>query len=434
MAKAQVLISKFLLNHDFWFPIVIWISSRTIIWTTMVLTALHLVSPITGIQSDPILGIFHAWDSRHYHAIATAGYEFVDDSKQHNLAFFPLFPFSIWMLMKLGISFELAGILINNLAFLGALYYLYFWMKDNYNTRVAQWVTTVFSLCPLSMFTTVIYTEGLYLFLSTATLYTFEQKKYQWTAVWGALATATRPTGMALIPALLLTAAKERRPFTAYIGSIATATGLLLFSLYSAINFHDPLAFLAAQKGWRPSFGFDWQGWLNIPMQIILGYNWYYGWVIGETGGIKDNEHLVGFSIFTVIALTLWLFRKRLSSINRIYSWYGLAILVLIIGNELLINNLLNLAMVLGSGLILWKLRQQLSLVIVLYGFCGIGLLLASGGTISLSRLAYGIVPLTIGIGVLLSQHPRHGYLTLGLFVIVLIKLAMGFAQQHWVG
>ncbi|MGI2902401.1 hypothetical protein [Tolypothrix sp. VBCCA 56010] len=40
----------------------------------------------------------------------------------------------------------------------------------------------------------------------------------------------------------------------------------------------------------------------------------------------------------------------------------------------------------------LCRLRRELSLITVVYGFCGIGMLLASGGTISLNRLSYGIV------------------------------------------
>lgn len=61
----------------------------------------------------------------------------------------------------------------------------------------------------------------------------------------------------------------------------------------------------------------------------------------------------------------------------------------------------------------LWHLHTQLILATVIYGFCSIGLLLASGDTISLSHLAYGIVPLNIAIDVLLSRHPRQEYLIL---------------------
>ncbi len=412
-----------------------WLASRIFILTAMLLVAPKLSSPVEGIMPRFGWEVFDGWDSVHYRAIATSGYEFVNDGKQHNLAFFPLFPLSIWVLMKLGLPFEMSGTLMNNLAFFAALYCLYFWMKDHYGISAAQWATAVLSWCPSSMFTGVIYTEGLYLLLSTATLRAFDQKQYGWTTFWGALATATRPTGMALIPALAIAAWKERRSPIAYIAGLAAAIGLLLFSLYCAIYFGGPLAFIEAQRGWRPSLGFDWQGWLNMLMQIPFGTNnWEFGWIQNSSGGIKDPWYPLCFSVIVSSGYLLWRFHKHLSSLKLVYGFYAFVLFFLILANEQLINNLLNAFMVLGGGYMLWRLRTQLTPVTVLYGFCGIGLLLASGGTISLSRLAYGIVPLSIAIGVFLSRHPRQGYLTLGLFVTLLVKIAVGFAQEHWVG
>ncbi|MBW4556579.1 MAG: hypothetical protein KME59_11665 [Trichormus sp. ATA11-4-KO1] len=427
MAKVQIIITNILWKSEFFFPVAMWFCSRIFIWTAMLLIAPHLPSPTNNI---PRWGweLFDGWDSVHYRAIATSGYEFVNDGKQHNIAFFPLFPLIIWVLLRLGLPFEMAGILVNNLAFLGAIYCLYFWVKEHYGIRVAQWVTAVMSWCPMSMFTSVIYTEGLYLFLSTAALRAFDQQQYGWTTLWGAMATATRPTGIALIPAFAIAAWKERRPPIAYIAGLATALGLLLFSLYCALRFHEPLAFIAAQRGWRSSLGFDWQGWLNMLMQIAVGKkNWQYG-------SIQDPWHPLLFSIIIGSISFLWCFRKHLVFVKVAYSLYALVLCFLLLANQQWINNLLNALMVLGGGYVLWHLRTQLTPVTVVYGFCGIGLLLASGGTISLSRLAYGIVPLTIAIGMLLSRYPRQGYLILGLFITLLAKIAVGFAQEQWVG
>ncbi|MBE9033748.1 mannosyltransferase family protein [aff. Roholtiella sp. LEGE 12411] len=435
MVKVLIVIKKLLWKNDFLFPAIMWLVSRIFILTAMLVVAPKLPLPAEGIVPHFGWEVFDAWDSMHYRAIATSGYEFVNDGKQHNLAFFPLFPLSIWVLMKLGLPFEMAGTLVNNLAFFAALYCLYFWVKEHYGISAAQWATVVLSWCPSSMFTGVIYTEGLYLFLSTAALQSFDQKQHGWTAFWGAMATATRPTGMALIPALAIAAWQERRPPIAYVASSATAIGLLLFSLYCAISFGDPLAFIKAQRGWRPSLGFDWQGWLNMLMQIPFGANnWQFGWIKNPSGGIKDPWYPLCFGLIVTSSYLLWRYRRHLSSVKVIYGFYAFVLFLLILANEQLINNLLNVFMVLGGGYMLWRLRTQLTPVTVLYGFCGIGLLLASGGTISLSRLAYGIVPLNIAIGVLLSRHPRHGYLMLGLFVTLLAKIAIGFAQERWVG
>lgn len=430
MAQVQILLRKLFWKNHIFFPIAMWFLSRVIIWTTML-----LITPNLSGSSGWHWGIFDAWDGIHYRAIATTGYEFINDGKQHNLAFFPLFPFIIRVLMQWGFSFEVAGLLINNLAFLAALYSLYLWLKEFYGTKIAQWGTAVLCWYPASMFTGVIYTEGLYLFLSIATLRAFDQKQYKYMAVWGAMATATRPTGLALIPALLLASWQEKRGAIAYLASLSTAAGVLLFSLYCAIRFHDPLAFIAAQRGWRPSLGFDWQGWLHMIMQIIVGgKNWHFGWVESSSGLINDPWHPLIFSIIVTVGCCLYYFRKSPISIKIAYSFYSLVLLLLIgVGTDL-INPLLNTFMVLGGSYCLWYCRQRLTPVTVIYGFCGVGLLLASGGTISLSRLAYGIVPLSIAMGLLLSRSPRWGSFTLGLFVALLAKLAVGFAQEQWVG
>ena len=227
MVKAQMAIStlttaiaKFISTDDFLFPASMWLVSRIFIWTAMLLIAPNLPALQDGITPHFGWGIFDAWDSVHYRAISTEGYEFIDDGKQHNLAFFPLFPVSIFIFMKLGFPFELAGLIINNLAFLGTLYFLYSWVKKQCGISAAHWTIAVMACCPMSLFTGIIYTEGLYLLLSTMALRAFDQKQYVWTAICGAMATATRPTGMALISAFLITAWKKNKPPIAYIAGL----------------------------------------------------------------------------------------------------------------------------------------------------------------------------------------------------------------------
>ncbi len=158
-------------------------------------------------------------------------------------------------------------------------------------------------------FSTVIYSEGLYLLFSTkAALQAFDNQKYAWVALWGAIATATRPTGMALIPAFLIAAWRERRGVIAYIASLASDAGVLLFSLYCAIHFNDALAFIQAQRGWRPSLGFYWQGWVKMLMQIVVGTtNWQHGW-------LKDPLHPLLFSIIVGSWYFLWRFCTKIGS------------------------------------------------------------------------------------------------------------------------
>lgn len=423
MAKSQMLKGKALWVNGLIFAPAMWLISRLVIAAVMLLIAPLLPAPPGGIAPTVSLDVFYRWDSLLYDQIATSGYEYANDGKGHNVAFFPLFPLVIRGVMTLGLPFKVAGILVNNLAFLGALLVLYCWVEERHGKSAARWATAVLAWCPLSLFGTVIYSEGLYLLFSTAALRAFDKHQYPWVALWGAIATATRPTGMALIPAFVIAAWKERRGAIAYAAGLAAGGGLLLFSLYCAIHFGDPKAFIEAQRGWRPSLGFYWQGWLKMLMQISVGTaNWKYG-------SIKDPLHPLLFGIIVSLGYLLWRFRTKLGSAKVDYGFWALILFLWLLAGDAFIN----VTIVLGGGYLLWRLRTQLSLVAVIYGFCGLGLIMVSGGNWSLSRIAYGIVSLAIALGVLLARYPRWGYATMGFFAILLVCFALRFAQQLWI-
>jgi hypothetical protein len=96
-------------------------------------------------------------------------------------------------------------------------------------------------------------------------------------------------------------------------------------------------------------------------------------------------------------------------------------------------ENLMRVVMFFGGGYLLWHLRAKLPLVAIAYGFCSLGLIQATGALSSVSRYAYGIVSLSLGLGVLFAAHPRWGYPVIGFFAVVLIYVAIKFAWWHWV-
>ncbi|XTZ19598.1 MAG: mannosyltransferase family protein [cyanobacterium endosymbiont of Rhopalodia fuxianensis] len=407
-----------------WFIIGIWLLSRGLILVGMLGIAPLLEAPSGGIKTEWGWGVFSAWDSNFYQEIATANYDGIGTIPGANVAFFPFFPLTIRIVMGLGLSAEVAGTLINNLAFLGTLFIVFHWVKRTDGIKTAQWTTTILAWCPLSLFTAVVYTEGLFLFLSTASLWAFDRQSYLQAAAWGTLATATRITGLALIPAFFLTAWCRRVPITAYVTSFGSALGVLLYSGYCWVQFNDPLAFITVQHTqWNRSRGIDWQGWGTMLVEITTGRNqWHYenSW---------DLLHPFLLLLMSIIAYALWHYRDCLGETRFDYSCCGLLFLVWLLIGDPLINTI----SVLGGIYLLWHLRNQLSFVVVTYGFSSLGLLLASGGTISLSRLAYGIISLSLGLGVLLSNHPRWGYAMIGFCTVLLVSFSIRFAQHLWV-
>ncbi|AFY86231.1 MULTISPECIES: mannosyltransferase family protein [Chroococcidiopsis] len=405
------------MRNELRFAACMWLLSRSVVAVAMLFIAPALPKPPGGVIPNFGWRVFSHWDSVFYQQIATSGYA------GDNVAFFPLFPLCIRALMLLGLSAEVAGVLVNNLAFLGALLLLANWMARQYGTNAARWSAAVLAWCPLSLFGTVVYTEGLYLLCSTATLRAFEFKQYPGVALWGMLATATRPTGIAIVPALIIAAWKERRQSIAYLASLAAGSGLLLYSLYCRIYLGDWLAFGRAQQEWKRSLGVDVQGWWKMLMQVVVGTaNW-------KSGRIEDPLHPLLFIAIIALAYCLWRWRSRF---NPVKVGYGFCVLVLALW-LLAGDPLLNTVAVLGGIYLLWHMRHQLTTIAIAYGFCGLGLLLVSGSTWSLTRLVYGIISLPIALSLLLSRHPRWGYITLVFFTILLILFSVRFAQELWI-
>ncbi|MEM9541062.1 MAG: mannosyltransferase family protein [Cyanobacteria bacterium P01_E01_bin.42] len=409
-------------NKDLRFVIKIWAWSRFLI-----LLALWGIAPLLEVPSGHIqpaidLQAFAWWDGEWYLKIAAQGYEYFDDGQQYSVAFFPLFPLSINLLTRMGISPELAGVAIANSAFLGAAVLLYFWVKEGHGTGAAKWATAVLVWCPYSLYGTVIYTEGLFFLLTILTLQAFEKKKYLKMSFFGILTTATRGPGIAAIPAFLWVSWREKRRKIAYFCSLAIAAGIFSYSLYCWWQFGDPLAFVKVQAAWGRSRAIDLLDWWRILMYVAIGVPNY------DAGAIKDILHPLAFISICAIAFGLWQFRDRLGAISPYGGSFLILVLWLLGGDPFL-----TIFIVLGGILLLWHTRKELSLVATLYGFLSLGLILTSGRSDSSERLAYGIISLSMAAGIVLNKHPRFGYGILSVSGIILATFAIRFAQQLWI-
>lgn len=401
----------------------IWLFSRLLVITTMLLIAPLLPAPPGGIVPQFGWQVFAAWDGEWYQKIITNGYEYIADGKQHSVAFFPLFPLVVKGVMALGLPFNIAGTLVNNFAFLGALLLVFNWVESTSGSSAARWTVATLAWCPFSLYGTVTYTEGLFLLLSTAALRAYEKQQYGSVALWGAMASATRVTGAMLVPTFLFMSWQEGRSKRAYLASLATSGGLLLFSGYCWLRFGDAWAFVHVQPAWGGSAGLAWQGWLTLVRQAIVGS------IDASTGAIKNPLHGLLFGSICAAAWLLWRFRQKLDSIKVGYVFCIFGFVLWLLGGD----RLLKLIMVFGGIFLLWHFKNQISRVVVVYGFFTLALLLNAGRTISVDRYAYGIVSLSIALGLLLSRYPRWGYFIMLFFALNLIQVAILFSQKIWV-
>jgi Gpi18-like mannosyltransferase len=422
---ASLIENNHLVHSYWWFPVLMWLSSRLVI-LIMMFGVMPIIAKTSNIVIDKYgwWDVLFAWDSVWYYKIATSGYNYGADvvNTEYAVAFFPLYPLLSWILMQLGLSFPVAGLLINNLAFLGALIIFYVWVKEIGGENSARWATAALAWCPYSLYGTVIYTEGLFLLFSISALRAFDKKQYVWAGLWGALSTATRITGIALIIAFFLTAWKQRRPLAGYIASFAVAGGVLLYSLYCAMKFGDALAFVHAQRAWRSSTGFAWQGWLFMLKQIVIGSK------NAQLGYIQDIWYPVLFAIVIVSSLLLWRFKTLLGNNLTRYGFFVLSIVLWMMAKDPLIQ----IVWIFVPLYLLWHFRSSLPLVASVYSCFSYGIALNTGLTLSVDRYVYAIAPVFITCGFLFVKYPRWGYGVIAFCGLILTFYCVRFAQDLW--
>ncbi len=149
-----------------------------------------------------LLDVFGSrWDTGFYVSIAEEGYRF-EGVELPSVAFFPLLPLLMRLLMPLLGDAVVAGILISNLALLAATIVLYRAVLDEWDEAVAERTVWYLSVFPAALFGSAIYTESL--FLLTAIGATLLARRGRWVGAGfvGIAAALTRMHGV-LVAVLL---------------------------------------------------------------------------------------------------------------------------------------------------------------------------------------------------------------------------------------
>src|SRR5204862_713102 len=82
-------------------------------------------------------------------------------------SFFPLYPILIWLGKHLGGGLSFWGVAISTLSLLGALFFCYRIAEDLYDARVARATVLVLAFFPSAFFLNAVYTESVFLFLTS---------------------------------------------------------------------------------------------------------------------------------------------------------------------------------------------------------------------------------------------------------------------------
>jgi hypothetical protein len=280
-------------------------SSRLLVWAAAVGTLVafgfgpvrHAFNPPGMTRGFGWLGDLLAapaarWDASWYLVIAHYGYRpELAPFTSARTAFFPLYPAGLSGISWLGVPPVLAGVLLSTLALAAALYGIHrlttlelasgagrALARRGGSAPVARLAVMVTAFAPMAFFFSAVYSESLYLALSVGVFWFARQGRWIWVGVLGALAAATRSTGLLLaLPALMLYLYGPRQDRPADLPRAAGAAfvrllrpryrvrrdilwlgllpaGLVLYLVYLGLAGGDPLSPFHAQDVWGRHF------------------------------------------------------------------------------------------------------------------------------------------------------------------------------------
>lgn len=231
-----------------------------------------------GAAGDLLVSPAVRWDSVWLLEIAAGGYA-ADPART---AFFPLYPLLVravatpagWLGAEQG-ALVIAGIAVSLVAFAAGLWVVHRLCELELGRPAADLTVVLVAFFPTAWAFSAVYTESLFLALSAGAIYAGRLGRWRWAGALGALAAATRSTGVLLVVPLALLylygprADAEPRPDRGR--RLAPHFTLRPDAAWLALVAVGPLAFLGllavtTPDPWAPlSAGASWQRQLTVP-------------------------------------------------------------------------------------------------------------------------------------------------------------------------
>lgn len=243
---------------DALFVVAVYTVTRALIRLAFAFGFVHILYiPAYAHNPDPWL----RWDSLWYLRIASGGYHWNSDLTYHyqTAAFFPFYPLTIAALHAVGLPLRSAAVASANLAGLLFAFAFYAYAKLRTHRRTARLALVLALLFPTSLFLSAGYAASWLWAMAALALWAVTSRRYGLAALAGCIASATEATGAAvavlLLAALWQETGRFRPVFLLYV--LLALGGILGFTAYLGIRFHDPLAFVYAQYAWLPPVPFS---------------------------------------------------------------------------------------------------------------------------------------------------------------------------------
>jgi Gpi18-like mannosyltransferase len=294
---------------------ILWIFLLTRLLLVLVTYFGYIILMLPKYSSTPVDLIamstsWNHWDSANYVRIAQFGYQ-----SYYDVAFFPLFPLLIHIIaLPFGpMAYLPVGMLISNIALLGALFVIYQLATEVGGDEVAQRTLVYLCIFPTAFFFFPAYNESLFILLTAGAFLAMRRQRWWLAALLGLFAATTRSVGVLLaIPYVFEVwqdyhqqLATWRQSVNRLLLVVLIPLGLGLYALYCWNIRGNPLAFAAVQSHWGRETTWPWQGIWQAFFEVF--WNQPLG-SSNEAQIIIDLSATLGFIILTIVG---WINKQR---------------------------------------------------------------------------------------------------------------------------
>ena len=271
-------------------------------------------------------------DANWYVGIAEQGYQqgpFKADVP-HNWAFFPLFPMILRLVSHLTGEFALTAMALSHLFFFLALFLLHrlclsFGLSADASDRCLSYL----AFYPTSYFFSLPLPEALFLMLTVGSFYLAKNDKWWLAGLCGAFASATRTSGVLLLPALAILYWQMHGSFRSWrkniLALLLIPAGLISFMIYLKATTGNLFAFGDAMTAWGREAGFFFQpllDYLRHPRAIAAHWdfrllNFLAAALTLVIGGVLLKRRQFGLAAYTLLSALVALSSALLQSQAR---------------------------------------------------------------------------------------------------------------------
>ncbi len=286
-------------------------------------------------------GLVTRWDGWWYVHLAEDGYsqslrpQLTPATNLHHYfsdwAFFPAYPLAIRAVHAVaGIPYLAAAVVLSSLFGLLAVRAMYALGEAHAGAPAARATASLVAAWPGAAIFLQAYSEGLFLAAAAGALLMLHRRRWVLAGLLGAVASATRPTGLAVVAAaaavaaVRLVRARELRPLLA---PALAAGGIGAFLGYGWLRTGDPLVWRHAENLWRQH--------LDLSRGLLRSWFHVLGHLGSELGSVHGRALVATTALEMACALILPLFlaaawsrRRQLSLPLVVYTAVALPMIV----------------------------------------------------------------------------------------------------------